>query len=83
MIILLELYIIFCIIYKIVLFVFDYFNIKGGRLVFIIFVSEVDYNSSINIEMRINFVRNMFLFFFIYSIMYKVWEGMVKDNIII
>lgn len=77
-----EPYITPCTIYKIVSLVLDYFNIKGGRLALIISVSEVDYNSSTNIETRTNFVRNTPSFSPIYSTMYKVWEGMAKDNII-
>ena len=67
---------------KIVSLVFDYFNIKGGRLALIVPVSEVDHNNSTNIEKMTTFVGNAPSFSPIYSAMYKVWEGMAKDNII-
>ena len=67
---------------KIVSLVLDYFHIKEGRLALIVPVSEVDYNSSTNIETRTNFVRNTPSFSPNYSAMYKVWEGMAKDDFI-
>ena len=67
---------------KIVSLVFDYFNIKGGRLTLIVPVNEVDYNNGTNTEKMSTFVRNTPSFSPIYSAMYKVWEGMAKDNII-
>ena len=49
----------------------------------ILSVSEVDNDSSAsNIEQRNNFVRNTLSISPIYSAMYKIWEGMEKDNII-
>lgn len=55
---------------------------RGGRLALIAPVSEVDYNNSTNIAKRTNFVRNTSSLSPLYSAMYKVWEGMAKDNII-
>ena len=47
-------------------------------------VSEVDYNRSVahNEKTTNDFVRITPSFSPIYSAMYKVWEGMAKDNII-
>ena len=68
---------------KIVSVVLHYFNIKGGRLALIVSVSEVDYNNSTtNIENRKDIMRTTLSFSPIYGALYKVWEGMTKDNII-
>ena len=46
-------------------------------------MNDVDCNSSVsNVENREGPVRNTQSFSPIYSALYKVWEGMAKDNII-